>query len=326
MTKPKRSRLRRFFGWFVDPFRRRRRQLNDEPEDDDEDFDEEFDDEPDVLWSESRLQVAQRLWGDGFVRCGEAEYLGEFLPLMGLSERNSLLLIGAGLGGAGQKIVEDTSAWVTGYENREELAALGKERVKRAGLTKRAPVNFAAYDNLKLKARAFDACISLENLYMAADKKTVLAKVFESMRDNAELWYTDFVLPSTDAPNATVQAWADAEPEPVHLWPSDVMRPCCAIPASTCSPERTSPMHTGCGCSRACSTSSPPPTRRNCWALSMACSPNWRDWPSWWRRSIAAGSRSTAFMPSSRAGAADRAAKIPSKSGVEATRLHIHYL
>jgi len=224
MTKPKRSRLRRFFGWFVDPFRRRRRQLNDEPEDDDEDFDEEFDDEPDVLWSESRLQVAQRLWGDGFVRCGEAEYLGEFLPLMGLSERNSLLLIGAGLGGAGQKIVEDTSAWVTGYENREELAALGKERVKRAGLTKRAPVNFAAYDNLKLKARAFDACISLENLYMAADKKTVLAKVFESMRDNAELWYTDFVLPSTDAPNATVQAWADAEPEPVHLWPSDVMQ------------------------------------------------------------------------------------------------------
>jgi len=224
MTKPKRSRLRRFFGWFVKPFRRRRQQLSDEPQDDDEDFDEEFDDEPDVLWSDSRLQVAQRLWGDGFVRCGEAEYLGEFLPLMGLSERNSLLLIGAGLGGAGQKIVEDTSAWVTGYENQEELAALGKERAKRAGLTKRAPVNFAAFDNMKLKARAFDAVVSLENLYMAADKKTVLAKVIESMRDNAELWYTDFVLPTTDPPNAAVQAWAEAEPESVHLWPSDVMQ------------------------------------------------------------------------------------------------------
>jgi cyclopropane fatty-acyl-phospholipid synthase-like methyltransferase len=223
MTKPKRSRLRRFLGWFVEPFRRRR-DLNDEPDDDEEDFEEEFDDEPGALWPESRLQVAQRLWGDGFVRCGEADYLREFVPLMGLSERNSLLLIGAGLGGAGQKIVEDTSAWVTGYENQEELAAIGKERVKRAGLAKRPPVNFAAFDDIKLKARAYDACISLESLYMAADKKSLLGKVFESMRDNAELWYTDFVLPSTDPPNATVQAWADAQPEAVHLWPSDVVQ------------------------------------------------------------------------------------------------------
>ncbi len=223
MTAPGRSRIRRFFGWFLKPFRRRDEPVADALETEPV-FAGEVEDEPDAIWPEQRLKIAQRLWGEGFVRCGEAEYLREFLPLMGLSEKNSLLLIGAGLGGGGQLIVEDTGAWVTGYENRDELAAIGKQRTKMTGMTKRAPVNFGAFDELKLKARAYDTCISIESLYMTSDKKTALTSVIESMRDNGELWYTDFVLPNTDPPNDLAQAWADSQPDPVHLWPAEVVQ------------------------------------------------------------------------------------------------------
>ena len=59
---------------------------------------------------------------------------------------------------AGQLIVEETGAWVTGYENNEELAQLGKQRSKMTGMTKRAPVNYSDFDTVKPKAKAFDTC------------------------------------------------------------------------------------------------------------------------------------------------------------------------
>lgn len=223
MTAVRRSRFRRFFGWFLKPFRRGATQPA-AANDTEAGFPEEIEEEFQGVWPEARLSVAQRLWGDGFVRCGEAEYLREFLPLMGLSEKNSLLLLGAGIGGGGQLIVEDTGAWVTGYENRDELAEIGKHRAKMTRMSKRAPVNFGAFDQLKLKARAFDTCISLESLYMTSDKKTALTSVIDSMRDNGELWYTDFVLPNTDPPNDVVQTWANAQPDRVYLWPADVVQ------------------------------------------------------------------------------------------------------
>jgi len=223
MKPAKRTRLRRFFGWFLKPFRRRE-EISDTDEVWETESSHEADEDEEIVWSESRLNIAERLWGDGFIRSGEAVYLKEFVPLLGLSERNSVLLVGAGTGGAGQMIVEDTGAWVTGYETREEIAAIGKERIRRAGMTKRAPVNFKDFGALKLKERAFDTCISLESLYLTPDKKAAFSAIFDSMRDNAELWYTDFALPDRNSPNDIVQAWSDAQPDAVHLWPADVIQ------------------------------------------------------------------------------------------------------
>jgi cyclopropane fatty-acyl-phospholipid synthase-like methyltransferase len=215
--------LRRFFGWLFKPLRRRAKQQDtDQPEANFQVTDEGAFDEPEVVWSESRLRLLQRLWGDGFVRCGEAEYLREFLPLLGLTEKNSILLIGAGLGGAGHMIVDETSAWVTGYENQKELADLGKQRAKMTGMTKRAPVKFSDFAALKVRAKSFDTCVSMESLYTTSDKKTALTTLAESLRSTGELWYTDFVLPSHDPPNDVVKTWSETLPHPVHLWPGTV--------------------------------------------------------------------------------------------------------
>lgn len=170
------------------------------------------------------MALLERLWGEGFVRCGETVYLREFVPLLGLSERNSVLLVGAGMGGGGKQITDETGAWVTGFESQEELATIGKARMKMAGLTKRAPVNLSAYDKMKLRAKSFDTCISLETLFTTRDKKSALKLMVESLRDNGELWYTDFVLPDTNRPNEAVQAWIDTLPTSVHLWPGTVIQ------------------------------------------------------------------------------------------------------
>ena len=219
-TKPQRfRRTRRFFRWLF----RRGKKADTKGEDlVHEEADELIDDEPDVTWPETRLKLLERLWGEGLVRCGEAEYLREFLPLLSLTERNSVLLMGAGLGGAGQLIVEETGAWVTGYENNEELAALGKQRAKMTGMTKRAPVNYSDFDSVKPKSKAFDTCISVESLYTTSDKKAVLGAMVDGLRETGELWYTDFALPSKEAPNEAVTAWAELQPMVPQLWPASV--------------------------------------------------------------------------------------------------------
>lgn len=214
---------RRFVGWLARPFRRESgpaapsRSAAKIGRDATEDGSD-----PSLSWPARRLDAVQRLWGEDFAAAGEAEHLGKVVPLLGLSEKTSLLLVGAGLGGAGQLIVEQTGAWVTGYESEAELAALGEERTRLKGLSRRAPVKFGEYDNLRLKPRSFDTCVTLEKLYTVADKKKALASIVEALRANGELWYTDFALPSTDPPNRAVRDWADSEPVAPTLWPASV--------------------------------------------------------------------------------------------------------
>ncbi|MEK9753357.1 MAG: class I SAM-dependent methyltransferase [Rhodospirillaceae bacterium] len=215
--------MRRFAGWLARPFRRRR---DAQSEDDAEDF-LDADAAEDMVedatpWPQDRLNVAQRLFGEGFTDAGEADHLRQILPMLDLSEKKSLLLLGAGLGGVGQLIVEEAGAWVTGYENEPELAALGKERIRLKGPTRRAPVTFGDYDKLKLKPKSFDAWVSLEKLYTFADKKAALGAIVPALRSNGELWYTDFCLPSTEAPGPVVREWIESEPLTPTLWPATV--------------------------------------------------------------------------------------------------------
>ena len=59
---------------------------------------------------------------------------------LGLSAASSLLLIGAGSGGAPSRVAEEFGVWVTGYEANARLLEVANERSRRAGLGRRAQV------------------------------------------------------------------------------------------------------------------------------------------------------------------------------------------
>src|ERR1700744_3627277 len=96
------------------------------------------DDDP--IWPSARISVAEALWGEGFLfPGGSAEVLRLAKPL-GLSAASSLLMIGAGPGGAPRRIATEFGCWVTGFETNAKLVTLANERNQRAGLGKRAQV------------------------------------------------------------------------------------------------------------------------------------------------------------------------------------------
>ena len=201
-------------------------EIDSAPEDDEslgeEAEDEDGEEDPNLVWPKKRLNVVEQLWGDGYITPGGEGYLKEYLPLLALTEKHSLLLLGANLGGIGRSLVEETGVWVTGYEQDTELAEIGAEKCVLSAMQRRAPVKKANFETLQLKPRSFDFAMSLESLYAVEHKKELFASVASSLRTDGELIYTDLVLPNTEPPNDAVKKWMDGEAHKPHLWPYEV--------------------------------------------------------------------------------------------------------
>jgi SAM-dependent methyltransferase len=120
------------------------------------------DDDP--VWPSARISVAEALWGEGFLLPGgDAEVLRLTAPL-GLSAASSLLLIGAGTGGPTRCIAAEFGVWVTGYEANRRLISLANERGARAGLGRRAQVEFWNPLQPKFPPRYFHHGMAMEAL------------------------------------------------------------------------------------------------------------------------------------------------------------------
>jgi len=174
-------------------------------------------------WSTGRLNVVEKLWGMGFVTAGGMERIKQLAPLLHLNEKKSLLLLGAGLGGISETLIEETGVWITGYEPDPELAKMGRESMLRAGLKRKAPINHHSLKELKLKPKSFDAMLSLDTVHFVENKQALFTAVTQSLRVGAEMIFVCLVLPDTNPPGPLVQAWAGQQPQTPHVWPGEAM-------------------------------------------------------------------------------------------------------
>ncbi|TCS60530.1 mycolic acid cyclopropane synthetase [Varunaivibrio sulfuroxidans] len=169
-----------------------------------------------TLWPNERLFIVDRLWGDDHTVPGGTAYIKTLLPLLNLSKEKSLLLLGAGLGGMGRAMVEETGVWVSGLEHDRELAAIGKNMAIRSGMKKRAPVTYKDFNALKLKPRSFNAVVSFESMHPVSDKAALFAALGTALRPQGELLFTELVLSEATEPNAAVLDWLRSEPHSPH--------------------------------------------------------------------------------------------------------------
>ncbi len=86
---------------------------------------------PPPPWPAPRLAAVQALWGAGFVSPGGAPETLRLAKPMGLSPKVTLLLLGGGLGGPAQAIVDGFGAWVDSFEADPDLCAIAVDRQKR---------------------------------------------------------------------------------------------------------------------------------------------------------------------------------------------------
>lgn len=176
-----------------------------------------------VRWPASRLNVIEKLWGLGYTTPGGADFVKLLLPMLGLDEKKSLLLLGAGLGGICETISEETGVWITGYEPDKELAKMGQESMKRAGLQRKAPIRFDSMEALQLKPKSFDAMMAFDAIHSVKDKKALFTAVSESLRLDGEMLFISYVLPDTKPPSQKVQIWSRHQSLPTYLWPGEAM-------------------------------------------------------------------------------------------------------
>jgi len=122
--------------------------------------------------------------------------------------------------------VDETGVWITGIEADEELASIGKEQTKMAGMQKRAPVSLANLEQAKLKQNSFNAAISLESLYRIENKEQLYTAMYDALRVDGEMLMTDFVLPDGDPPNQDVAIWYEREASKPYLWTAQNIHSC----------------------------------------------------------------------------------------------------
>ncbi len=175
----------------------------------------------DPVWPSARISVAEALWGEGFMFPGGASETLRLAKPLGLSEASSLLLVGAGSGGAPRIIASEFGGWVTGYEANAHLAELANERNQRAGLGRRAQVEM--WDPLapKFPRRYFHHAMAIEPLH-GAPPNPAMAAVAAALQYGGQFVLVETVADRPlEAADPIVATWARLERRPTAV-PSEL--------------------------------------------------------------------------------------------------------
>jgi len=136
-----------------------------------------------MVWDDKRLETAQLIWGEGYCGPGGPDYVTSMSKVLGMSAKMSVAVIGAGLGGPSRVLANEFGAWITGYEQSENLADKGMALSVKAGLESKAPIKHYDPSSDEPFERTFDRAYSKEALYTVEDKPKLLQNGFDQLKD-----------------------------------------------------------------------------------------------------------------------------------------------
>lgn len=164
------------------------------------------------IWSADRREIAERVWGEGFLTPGGETYLPILIKPFGMNETMSVLDVGCGLGGSTRMMVNQYGAWVTGLESHASLREEGQKRSDAVGLTKKAEILAFDKENTVIDKR-YDAILMKDMLFAVQNKDGLLAALVNACKPRASLLVTDYVLAHSASVGQAVQSWKRLEPE-----------------------------------------------------------------------------------------------------------------
>ncbi len=179
-------------------------------------------DRPPPKWNHDRLKITDALWGQGYqFPGGEIETLRLAKPL-GLSKASSLLLIGAGSGGAACSLSIQFGAWVSAFEADPDLVATAIDRITRRNLTKHAQTEAWDPEEPRFREGFYHHGMALEALHNSPPER-VLSSVTRALKPSGHLVMTELVADTPlDPGNPVVAAWAHLERRSPKMVPTEV--------------------------------------------------------------------------------------------------------
>ena len=166
------------------------------------------------VWSEERMKVVQMLWGSGFSKPGDLEYVLDLAKPFGLTKENTMLELGAGLGGSSRGVVEKFGAYVDGFELNEALVTKANELSKVEDMEKKVVIKPLDLQSFELKHRYYDGCLIRELLMDIEDKGAMLNVVVDSLKTGKALVVSDFFSPEPEPGEHLLKAM-EAEKRPL---------------------------------------------------------------------------------------------------------------
>jgi len=166
-------------------------------------------------WSPRRLQVTQKLFGEGFNTPGGEELMKPLISPLGLNPNMSITELGSGMGGM-TRLMARENLWIDAYEPDPDLAAVSIELAKHQGVKQRANIKTTPLDDISFKRKSVDVFLSKDGLMSVQDKRLLLAKLRAAMKPNGQLMFTDFLLTGSTE-SRVYEVWWDREPVKPHL-------------------------------------------------------------------------------------------------------------
>jgi hypothetical protein len=183
--------------------------------------------DPGSGWSSVRIDVVEELWGEGFVFPGGAEEAMRLAAPLGLSASSSVLLLGAGTGGAPRVLAEAFDCWVAGHEANATLADLAAARLRKAGgdVARRASVTSWNGRAPILRQRGFHHLVALDPI-QGAPTHEMLAAIAGALKPGGQLAMLQLVAEAgLDPAEPSVAAWARLEQrDPVAVAEAEITR------------------------------------------------------------------------------------------------------
>ena len=176
---------------------------------------------PALSWTEARIGLSQKIWGEGFSSPGEEDYILGLVKSLGLTPAMSVLDLGAGLGGAGRVMAQNFGCWVTSLEANADLAKAGNDISVKMGLTKKAPVEPFDPETVELKENAYDCVFSQGALFTMPGKERLLQQIDGSLKEKGQLLLTDFVKTETAVEGGALSKWIAQEPLEPQVWSAE---------------------------------------------------------------------------------------------------------
>jgi cyclopropane fatty-acyl-phospholipid synthase-like methyltransferase len=166
---------------------------------------------PPPTWNPERLAVTDALWGDGYQFPGGAIETLRLAKPLGLSAASSLLLVGAGSGGASCDLAVQLGVWVSGFEADPNLVAVAVDRIARKNLTKRAQVEAWNPEAPSFREHFYHHGLALEPLRGSSPEQT-LSAIAKALKPSGHLAMLETVADSPlDPAHPIVAAWARLE-------------------------------------------------------------------------------------------------------------------
>lgn len=173
-----------------------------------------------------RVELIQKLWGDGFSLPGGASFALRVAAPVSLAPTGRYLDLAPGLGGGMRAVAKACGATIYGIEADEELAAAAQSISEEAGMGAKAPVREVGPEGLGSDdfepAGGHAAIFMREAMFAVEDKEGMLALLRSALSDGGSLVLTDFVLAdgvgTSVAEDEAVAAWRVAEEHTAHPW------------------------------------------------------------------------------------------------------------